>query len=69
MLRTTLDNLGRLWCRLMHDGVMYGGGSTYECRDCLRRYNVPWGAQNLRAHAPAFRHEPVARPAKAPLAA
>lgn len=69
MLRTAMDSLGRLWCRLMHDGVMYGGGSTYECRACMRRYSVPWSAQATPARVSVYRPETVSRPAKAPVAA
>jgi hypothetical protein len=45
MLREALENAGRLWCRLMHPSVMYGGGRSYQCRTCLRRYSVPWAPQ------------------------
>lgn len=52
MLRDMQSNLGRLWCALMHESVMWPVHGEYECRTCGRRY-------------PAFIDAPPARWPKA----
>ena len=37
--------IGALWCSLMHDAPMWPIHDHYECRDCGRRYPVPWAAR------------------------
>lgn len=37
-----MDSLKVVWCQLMHDDIAYGGGRSYWCRRCLRRFTVPW---------------------------
>src|ERR1700723_1640454 len=36
------EQLGALWCGLMHDSPMWPIHGQYECRTCGRRYFVPW---------------------------
>lgn len=38
----TIDWLATAWCRLMHGSVMWPVRGHYACRDCGRRYSVPW---------------------------
>jgi len=53
--------LGALWCSLMHDSPMWPIHGHYECRECGRRYAVPWATQQpavargQRAVAPSLR--------------
>jgi hypothetical protein len=36
------ENIGRLWCRLIHDAPMWPIHGHYQCRTCNRQYSVPW---------------------------
>lgn len=38
-----IDTIGRIWCRLMHDALMWPMHGEYECRICMRRFPVAWG--------------------------
>lgn len=35
--------IGRLWCRLMHDGIINIHRGHYLCAVCHRLWPVPWG--------------------------
>jgi hypothetical protein len=37
-----IDKLGSLWCRSLHNGVMWPIHGHYTCRVCHRQYQVPW---------------------------
>lgn len=52
MLRELQSNMGRLWCAVMHESVMWPVHGEYQCRACGRRY-------------PAFIDAPPARSRKA----
>lgn len=47
-LENMLETISVLWCRWFHTGITYGGGPSYECRICFRRYSVPWAERNER---------------------
>jgi hypothetical protein len=34
--------LGRRWCRVMHQRLLWPIHGQYECSVCLRRFAVPW---------------------------
>lgn len=37
-----MDKVSALWCSLMHGSPMWPIHGHYECRECGRRYRVPW---------------------------
>jgi len=37
-----IERLSELWCRHMHNAVMWPIGNHYQCRVCLRRHPVQW---------------------------
>jgi hypothetical protein len=49
-----MDDLGELWCRLMHDSPRWPIHGEYECGTCFRHYPVPWanGARELSHFTP-----------------
>ncbi len=55
------ERLRRLWCRCMHDSPMWPIHGEYECRICLRRFEVPWaerpnsGSTSNESTAPSLR--------------
>lgn len=42
---TIWSKLGEIWCRVMHDEVMWPVCGKYQCRVCMRAYRVVWEAQ------------------------
>jgi hypothetical protein len=40
-----------LWCRTMHNDVLYPVHGKYTCARCLREWPVPWAASNADGHA------------------
>lgn len=42
---SAVETIGVLWCSLMHDSPMWPIHGEYECRDCGRRYSIPWAAE------------------------
>lgn len=43
-----MERLGRLWCRLMHESVMWPIDGHYQCTDCLRQFAVDWDERSGR---------------------
>ena len=41
-MKTITENIGRIWCRLMHDSPMWPIYGQYRCGACLRRFDVEW---------------------------
>lgn len=41
--------IGERWCQAMHSAPMWPVNGEYQCRQCFRRYRVPWA---LAAPAP-----------------
>jgi hypothetical protein len=39
-----VEQMGALWCRLMHAGATWPIHRSYHCRICGRSYPVPWAA-------------------------
>ena len=39
--------IGGLWCSLVHDASTWPIHDHYECRNCGRRYPVPWAAPQV----------------------
>ena len=44
-----MRRLRELWCKRMHDSVMWPIDGHYECRVCGCRYEVPWISQSENA--------------------
>ena len=42
------DMAGRLWCGVMHDGMMWPVHGRYRCRTCWREYVVAWEGNGVR---------------------
>ena len=40
-----IDKLGSLWCRSLHNGVMWPIHGHYTCRVCHRQYQAPWDSR------------------------
>ena len=40
------DEIGRMWCRLMHESVSRPIHGHYHCWTCMRQYEVPWTASH-----------------------
>lgn len=38
----SLEKISYIWCKHVHQGIMYPGGDIYYCRECLRKHIVPW---------------------------
>jgi hypothetical protein len=38
MFRELGSSIGRVWCGLMHESLMWPAHGQYECRSCGRRY-------------------------------
>ena len=36
------DKMGTLWCRTMHNSIMWPMHGRYQCRTCLRYHVIPW---------------------------
>lgn len=36
------EQIGRLWCKLMHDDIMWPAHGRYECRTCGRHHQIGW---------------------------
>jgi hypothetical protein len=34
--------LAEIWCKAMHESLMWPSHGHYECRTCGREYPVPW---------------------------
>ena len=63
-----LKRLRELWCKAMHDSVMWPVDGHYECRVCGCRYEVPWMSESefasltdLRVFSRDGRFAPVTR--------
>lgn len=41
MMREWSEQIGVLWCRFWHEGIIRGAKS-YECAVCLRKFSLPW---------------------------
>jgi hypothetical protein len=44
-----LKRLKELWCKAMHDSVMWPIDGHYVCRACGCRYEVPWMSESENA--------------------
>ena len=53
-------DIGRAICKLFHEDFMFAGGKFYECRTCLRRFEVPWAQSSNAAYAVTERRDGVA---------
>lgn len=40
--RGMIARLGDLWCRRMHSDISWPVNGHYSCRQCGRRFPVPW---------------------------
>lgn len=36
------EQIGRMWCRLMHNSVSRPIHGHYHCWTCMRQYEIPW---------------------------
>ena len=48
------ENLGTVWCAIMHDSPTWPIHGKYRCRTCGRQYPVPWDEDHFPM-APAGR--------------
>src|SRR3954451_17677847 len=64
------DQLGTLWCNLMHGSAMWPIHEQYACRTCGRRYPVPWTEARRKATLGvllAILFVPIARAGETPI--
>jgi transposase-like protein len=40
-----IEFMGVQFCRAFHRGLFFGGGSSYTCAVCMRRYQTPWSSR------------------------
>jgi len=67
---TAAEDLGRLWCTLMHDSPEWPIHGHYRCRTCGRQYPVGWDRDAFPPAAAAQARQvrmPSLRPAALPL--
>jgi hypothetical protein len=41
------ERLREVWCRMMHDALMWPIHGSYRCRTCGQSYPVPWAGEHL----------------------
>jgi len=51
-MRNAWSSIGRLWCKMAHDDLMWPAHGYYRCRTCFRLHPVPWEHSELEPALP-----------------